>query len=953
MLRFSIFFVLLLSLTQTLLAQTDIPLPEHPRPDWQRPNWINLNGDWSFQFDKEDVGLKKGWAKGTQKFPLTIKVPFPWGSKLSGVKDEADIAWYQRTITVPKEWKGQRVFVVIGASDYKTTAWLDGKELGSFEGGYVPFEFELTGLKAGASQKLVIRVDDKRRDYALYGKQGYGNARGLWQTIYLEARAKDYLETLHFAPDIDRSKVKVTATLPQPASQDLELKLNIAGLRPGNVPAQTIAKGQTQLTFEADMPNFKLWTLENPFLYEVEANLTASADRPQLPLQVGEGTKASPQMGGLRGADGVNTYFGMRKISVVNLPGTNYPYVALNNQPIYLQLTLDQSYHPDGFYTFPTDEFMKNEIKLAKDIGLNGIRTHIKIDVPRKLYWADRLGLLVMSDLPNFWGQPNAEARAESERVLPQLIKRDFNHPAIFSWIIFNETWGLRTKVEENGKKVDRYLPETQQWVASMYRKAKALDPTRLVEDNSICCGAGHTETDINSWHEYLPGYGWEDHLKNLTANTYEGSTFHFEKGYKQGKNQPNINSEFGNVWGYEGSSGDVDWTWDYHRSMNAFRKYPLVAGWLYTEHHDVINEWNGYFKFDRTQKFTGLDAFVPGMSLKDLHADIYVTTGQDISKSVRATEVVQVPLTISSMTGRTDIGNELTLKVELNGWDAFGHEKKGHSFTQKIPYKPWMQQTLAPIYVIMPAEKSVAVLALTLQDANGNVISRNFNTYIVEKPQSTEMVTGGGQKLRLLSVSPKQFSDAQWSMKQWNVLDGLKVNGAGSGHFEYKIKWPTDLKADNVSGASFIMEASAKQLFGKDKSGDVKIADNYMLGGGTFDNSLNPNAYPMTDETKFPSDVAISFNGVAAGKLNLPDDPADHRGVLSWHYQPQDKKLREAGSYGYRVEVNVPAEAIQKAAQTGELVLRLAVEGNGGLAIYGEKFGRYPFDPTVIVKMK
>lgn len=925
MLRFSTCFILLLSLTQTLFAQSDIPLPEHPRPDWQRSNWINLNGDWSFQFDKEDVGLKKGWAKGTEKFPLTIKVPFPWGSKLSGVKDEADIAWYQRTITVPKEWKGQRAFVVIGASDYKTTVWLDGKELGSFEGGYVPFEFELSGLKAGTSQKLVIRVDDKRREYALYGKQGYGNARGIWQTIYLEARAKDYLETLHFTPDIDNNKVKVTATLPKPASENVELKLNIAGMRPSNVSAQTIAKGQTQLTFDVDMPNFKLWTLENPFLYEVEATL---------------------------GSDKINTYFGMRKISVVNLPGTNYPYVALNNQPIYLQLTLDQSYHPDGFYTFPTDEFMKNEIKLAKDIGLNGIRTHIKIDVPRKLYWADRLGLLVMSDLPNFWGQPNAEARAESERVLPQLIKRDFNHPAIFSWIIFNETWGLRTKVEENGKKVDKYLPETQEWVASMYRKAKALDPTRLVEDNSICCGAGHTETDINSWHEYLPGYGWEDHLKNLTSKTFPGSTFNFEKGYKVG-NQPNINSEFGNVWGYEGSSGDVDWTWDYHRSMNVFRKYPLVAGWLYTEHHDVINEWNGYFKFDRTQKFTGLESFVPGMTLKDLHADIYVTTGQDISKSVRATEVVQVPLTISSMTGRTDLGNELTLKVELNGWDAFGQEKKWHSFTQKVPYKPWMQQALAPVYVIMPTEKSVAVLALTLQDANGNVISRNFNTYIVEKPQSSEMVTPGGQKLRLLTIAPKQFSDSKWSLKQWNVLDGLKVDGAGSGYFEYKIKWPTDLKADNVSGASFIMEASSKQLFGKDKNGDVKIPENYMLGGGTFDNSLNPNAYPMTDESKFPSDVAISFNGVAAGKLNLPDDPADHRGVLSWHYQPQDKKLREAGSYGYRVEVNVPANALQRAIQTGELVLRLTVEGNGGLAIYGEKFGMYPFDPTVIVKVK
>ncbi len=921
--RFALYLFLIWS--HTLFAQNGIPLPEHSRPDWQRANWLNLNGDWSFKFDKDDVGLKQGWAKGNQAFPLTIKVPFPWGAPLSGVKDEADIAWYQRSITIPKAWKGQRVFVVIGASDYKTTVWFDGKELGTFEGGYVPFEFELPTAKAGSPQKLVIRVDDKRREYALYGKQGYGNARGIWQTIYLEARTKDYLETLHFAPDIDNSKVKVTATLPKPASQDLTLKLNIAGVRDASGTAQTIAKGQSELSFEVSLPNFKLWTLENPFLYEVEAEL---------------------------GGDKINTYFGMRKISVVNLPGTNYPYVALNNQPIYLQLTLDQSYHPEGFYTFPTDEFMRNEIKLAKDIGLNGIRTHIKIDVPRKLYWADRLGLLVMSDLPNFWGQPDAQARAESERVLPQLIKRDFNHPAIFSWIVFNETWGLRTKVEENGKKVDKYLPETQAWVASMYRKAKALDPTRLVEDNSICCGAGHTETDINSWHEYLPGYGWEEYLKNLTSKTFPGSEFNFEKGYKSG-NQPNMNSEFGNVWGYEGSSGDVDWTWDYHRAINAFRKFPLVSGWLYTEHHDVINEWNGYWKYDRTKKFTGLEAFVPGMSLKDLHADIYVTTGQDISHSVRPTEVVQVPLTISSMTGRTDVGNELTLKVELNGWDATGQERNWQSFTQKIPYKPWMQQALSPVYVIMPAEKAVAVLALTLLDAKGNIVSRNFNTYIIEKPMPTEVPTPGGNQLRMLSIDPKSFSDAKWSLKQGKILDGLKVNGAGTGYFEYRIKWPTDLKFDNVMGASFMMEASAKQLFGKDKKEGAKIADNYMLGGGTFDNSLNPNAYPMTDETKFPSEVAFSFNGVAAGKLSIPDDPADHRGVLSWHYQPQDKKLREAGSYGYKLVVSVPNEAIQKATQTGELVLRLAVEGTGGLAIYSDKFGMYPFNPTVIVKVK
>jgi len=912
----------------------NIPLPEHPRPDFERKQWLNLNGDWKFRFDKNDVGLKQNWHRTPQKFPLTIHVPFPWGAPLSGIKDEADVAWYQRTIQTPKEWRGQRVFVVIGASDYKTTAWLDGKEVGSFEGGYVPFAFELRNLKAGTTQKLTIRVDDKRRDYALYGKQGYGNAKGIWQTIYLEARAQNHLETLHFTPDIDARKVTVKATLPQPATQDLRLKLNIKGHKPDAPIAQTIAKGQSQITFDVPMPNAKLWRLENPFLYDVEATLSGVA---------------GAQM--VSNSDELRTYFGMRKISVVNLPDTQYPYVALNNQPIYLQLALDQAYHPEGFYTFPSDDFMRNEIQMAKDIGLNGIRTHIKIDVPRKLYWADKLGLLVMSDLPNFWGSPTPEARRESERMLPQLIKRDFNHPAIFSWILFNETWGLRTQTEENGKKIEKYLPETQQWVAEMYRKAKALDPTRLIEDNSICCGAGHTETDINSWHEYLPGYAWDKYLNNLTTNTFEGSTFNFEKGFKQAK-QPNINSEFGNVWGYTGSTGDVDWSWDYHRAINAFRQYPKVAGWLYTEHHDVINEWNGYWNYDRTQKETGLGDIMKGMTINDFHAPFYISTGQDISQSVRATEVVQVPLTISCMTGE-DVGKELIIKADLYGWDALGQAKKWGGFSKTVAYKPYLQQTIDAAYVVMPDEKSVAILALTLQTPEGRVLHRNFKTFVVEKSLPAQMVLSNGKSARLLSLSASDFSEAQWSKKQWNVLEGSKINGAGSGYFEYKFKLPADFKITNVTTASFVVEASAKELFAKDQEGAKLTDDNYMLGGGTAQPSLNPNSYPMTDETPFPSTVNIVINGSSSGNYVLSDDPADHRGLLSWHYQPQDRKLYEAGSYGYLVNAKISPEALQKAAQTGYLVVKLNVEGNGGLAIYGEKMGRYPLNPTVVLELK
>lgn len=906
--------------TSNVFSQETIPLPEHPRPDFERSTWLNLNGNWAFEFDKNDVGNTEKWYDNHKKFTKIISVPFPWGSPLSGVKDETDIAWYSKNINVKREWRNKKIFVTIGASDWKTTVWLDGKELGSHEGGYTPFSFELTNLKHGTNQNLVVRVDDKRRDFTLYGKQGYGNARGIWQTIYLDVRGQNFLENIQFTPDIDKNQLKVTAFLSSPAEKDLDLTVEISvDLIPPK--KQIFPKGKTEYSFIIPIENAHLWTLDDPFLYSVKIKL---AD------------------------DEVKSYFGMRKVSTVNLPGTNYKYIAINNKPVYMQLALDQSYHPTGFYTFPTDEFMKNEILLARNIGLNGIRTHIKVDVPRKLYWADKLGILVMSDLPNFWGEPNEDARKESEYTLKEMIKRDYNHPAIFSWITFNETWGLRSKVEINGKKESRYLPETQKWVASVYRLAKSLDNTRLVEDNSICCGAGHTETDINSWHEYLPGEGWEKHLKTISDSTFIGSQFHYEKGYKQ-TDVPNINSECGNVWGYEGSTGDVDWSWDYHRMMNTFRKYPKIAGWLYTEHHDVVNEWNGYYRFDRSEKETGIGEIVEGMSIKDFHSDIYLSTGNEISRSVKPKEEVSIPLYLSSMTDK-ELGKTLNLKVKMYGYDALGQKKTWGEMSKIVPYQNWIQKELDPLKLTMPDEKAVVTVSLVLEDNGGNIIHRNFTTMIVEGNTPTEMKLLNGKTAKILTIEPKNFSDAKWSKKQWNVMEGAKVNGAGSGYFEYKIKVPKEMNLASVTNANFLVEASAKQLFAKDMNKKLAGNEDYMLGA-TAEPSQNKNAYPMTDMSRFPTSVSVKVNGNFAGRYDLPNDPADHRGTLSWHYQIQDKKLREAGSYGYRMSVNIPKKSLDEAIKTGELVIRLEVDegSGGGLAIYGDKFGRYPMNPTVV----
>ena len=906
-----------------LSAQTPIPLPDHPRPDFERAEWQNLNGSWAFELDDRDVGIQEKWFEGKKRFSRNIQVPFPWGSPLSGVPDSADIAWYRREINVPAAWKGKRTFVTIGASDWRTTVYLDGKELGSHEGGYTPFSFELTPyLKYGTPQNLIIRADDVRRPFTLYGKQGYGNARGIWQTVYLENRGNTYLEALHFTPDIDAGKVAVTAFLPAPAPPKTNLKLTITGNGQTVIRSKKIPQGETEFTFELDVPNARLWSLDDPFLYYVEAELED---------------------------DVVKSYFGMRKISVVNLPGTEYPYVALNNQPVYLELTLDQSYHPDGYYTFPSDDFMKQEVQRTRDIGLNGIRTHIKVDIPRKLYWADRLGVLVMSDLPNFWGEPDANARRESETTFREMVKRDFNHPAIFSWILFNETWGLTHKTMKDSTEVWEYRPETQQWVTEMYHKAKSLDPTRIIEDNSICCGRGHTETDLNSWHDYLPGWMWEERLAEIDKETYPGSTHHFEKGYKQDR-QPNINSECGNVWGYDGSTGDVDWSWDYHRMMNTFRKYPKVAGWLYTEHHDVINEWNGYWRYDRTNKETGVGDLTPGMSLRDFHSDFYVSTGNEISRSVKPGEKISVPLYASFYSARTDLGDHLNLKIKLHGFDALGEARTWLDSTIQVPYKPWMQQELPALSLDMPNEKAALTLSMTLTDVAGNALHHNSAHYIVEAPLPSEMTLQNGKKAWLVSRKPLELATGHWSQKIWNVLDGLKLNGTGTGFFEYRFELPKGVKMQDVENASFIAEVSAKTLFVKDMNQEMEAGIDYMLGKGTVAPSQNPNSYPMTDETPYPGKVNVLVNGVAAGQFDLPDDPADHRGVLSWHYQPKERKLHEAGSYGYRISANIPKEAMEAAQKTGALVIRLEVPGNSGLAVYGDRFGRYPVNPTVVL---
>jgi beta-galactosidase/beta-glucuronidase len=254
-----VLIAIILSTGSGISAPVTIPLPEHPRPDFQRDNWINLNGQWEFEFDGDNNGIEQKWFEKSS-FSKRILVPFPWGSPMSGIKSEADIGWYMRKIFIPNSWTGSKVFLNIGASDWVTDAWIDGIHVGSFQGGYTPFEFDLTEhIQAGEEHNLVIRVDDTPHDFKLFGKQGYGEAKGIWQTLYLESRGTNFIDHIHFSPDIESSSVEVNVQINEAVKKDLQISLNIKDAKDSIISTtHKFRKKKVTNSFTINLPNPRL-----------------------------------------------------------------------------------------------------------------------------------------------------------------------------------------------------------------------------------------------------------------------------------------------------------------------------------------------------------------------------------------------------------------------------------------------------------------------------------------------------------------------------------------------------------------------------------------------------------------------------------------------------------------------------------------------------------------------
>ncbi|MGC6586728.1 glycoside hydrolase family 2 protein [Paenibacillus sp. Dod16] len=916
---------------------TEIPRAEYPRPDFERKDWLNLNGQWSFRLDtqgSDDVQQQAGTgAEGyaaaleggdASLFTSEITVPFSWVSPLSGIeRNEKGVGWYRRSVKWEPTGSQSRIFLRFGAVDYLCDVWVNGKHVGSHQGGYGTFEFDVTTVwDLVKDNTIVVRAEDFDHNYQARGKQGYGEIRGIWQPVWLEARPQTYLEQAIFTTSID-GRIELKSKIQAQEAGTVKLQLSFAE---GSVTHQVeweLQEGANERTTVFQVHDPRLWSPETPHLYEGELRLAGSS-----------------------GEDVVHTYFGIREIGTAKFDGRDYRWITLNGKPVYLNGTLDQSYHQTGFFTYPTDTEMRDEIYLMKRLGLNFVRIHIKPEEPRKLYWADKLGILVMEDMPCFWGNPDETARSAYEREALEVIERDRNHPSIFSWVMFNETWGLRTDSESAGLTGGEgqhryYLPEIQEWVREKYRWAKELDPTRIVEDNSPCA-YDHVETDINTWHFYINGYEpLRNHIEEIVQKTYPGSEHNYIGGNQQG-DAPLMNSECGNVWGIDGGAGDSDLAWHYRYMLNEFRRHDKLCGFVFTEFRDVTNEFNGYYRLDGTDKKFGYEDFVPGMSIADLHTPDFIVIDAPPCQTLEQGAEAVIPLLSSSYSDQYH-GQKLILAWELS-YDQLGTKVVADQGTLDVAWGGYGVAPLTELKLRMPKADAVAILGVRLLNEGSGVVTRNFTTFDV---RGGEGQGKDGAEGSTVSIPVNTFRDQSFAY-MWEALQGSKVNGGGEGRFIYEVQLPNYDEQPLIRDIEIFFEAGAKRLLVRNIEGARHRTHGIdFMHGASADVEYNPSTYYMTDEELHESRVSVWVDDVQIGEAVLADDPADSRGVLSWHYQAVHNLLEEAGSYGYLCQAQVPGRLAAELDRKRSFRLELRAE-EGGMSLYGRNAGRYPIDLLV-----
>ena len=577
---------------------------EYPRPQFERSTWKNLNGMWDY------VILKPNQPK-PKTYEGKILVPFSFESALSGVGKSItpeDKMWYRKKFIIPNEWKGERILLNFEAVDHDTNVWVNDIFVGSHKGGFDRFSFDITTfLKVRGNQTIEVSVKDGTNlSPQLRGKQHfkpsgivYTPVSGIWQTVWLEAVSNEaYLDEVKITTDIDKGTVKITPFGHEALRSSYKVKASIYKNK------SKIAEGSvsTNKLIELKIREPKLWSPDNPNIYDLKLTLT----NPKGEI-----------------IDQVDSYFGMRKISLGNHKGVKYLF--LNNKPLFHYGTLDQGWWPDGLLTPPSDAAMRYDIEITKAMGFNMIRKHVKIEPDRWYYHCDHLGILVWQDMPSGGKMvekingPTTNKRGDKkyytnlqhvgrtdgdlnknitesiqfETELRKMINIHYNSPSIVVWVPFNEGWG-------------------QYDTCRISDLVKALDSSRLV----------------------IPTSGWS--LRNC-GDIYDIHTYDVDlKKPPYHQDRATVIGEYGGIglpikknlwnpntinWGYQTYNSQKELIESYEYKFNQILKMKEMhglSGAVYTQTTDVEGEVNGLLTYDREV------IKIPTEILKNLHSPLY-----------------------------------------------------------------------------------------------------------------------------------------------------------------------------------------------------------------------------------------------------------------------------------------------------------------------------------------
>ena len=549
-----------------------IPRSEHPDPQFQRKDWLNLNGEWDFEFDFGNSGLRAGVLE-KDEWSRKINVPFCPESKLSGIEYTDFIAavWYRKSVTVTDIQLEGRVLIHFGAVDYETYLYVNGEEAGYHKGGYTSFTFDITEFLIAGENVIAVNARDDVRDplvprgkqSELYNSHGcdYTRTTGIWQTVWLEFVPKAYVKSFKLFPDT------VNATLGVSAVVEGEGAFKAEAFYDGRLVGSFEKTAAGFVSGDIKLSETHLWEVGCGRLYDLKITF---------------------------GGDEISSYFGLRDIRIDGYK------VLINGKSVFQRLVLDQGFYADGIYTAPSDEALEKDIRLSLAVGFNGARLHQKVFEPRFLYHCDRLGYIVWGEFGN-WGLDYSRDGA-LEAMLPQWcesVARDFNHPAIVGWCPFNETW------DRDGRK------QNDELLRIVYRVTKQLDETRPCIDTS---GNFHVETDIFDVHDYEQKV--EIFKGNYDRLMTEGVLFeHFPDRQEYDGKKPAFVSEYGGIQWSLGSRGDA---WGYGNAPKSEQEFidrykgltdalldnERMFGFCYTQLYDIEQEQNGLYYYDRSPKF-------------------------------------------------------------------------------------------------------------------------------------------------------------------------------------------------------------------------------------------------------------------------------------------------------------------------------------------------------------